>query len=112
MEPTVRTGLKYKHYSNLTPYGWNAVSRQAGTKNPDQARDNNPPSLLQQGQKYTIHVLSFVWGKRINWPFHSRINGNPRSHLAVKIFGTAGSGRGRHLLSDQRVGKESSKQKL
>ena len=51
----IPTGLSYKHNLNLSPYGWNIASRQAGMKYPDQVRDNNFLTLLQQGQEYAIH---------------------------------------------------------
>jgi len=80
------------------PYGLNVASSQAGTKHPDQVRDNNPPSLLQQGCEYAIHFWTFVWGKRISCPLHSSLGENPRGHLQVMISGTVGSSRGCHLL--------------
>ena len=42
------------------PYGWNIASRQAGTENPQKVRDNNPLSLLQQGQEYATHSWTFL----------------------------------------------------
>jgi hypothetical protein len=60
----------YKHYINLTS-GWNIASCQAGTKDPDQVRDNTP-SLWQQGWEYTIHSWIFI--------FHSPIRDNPRGY--------------------------------
>ena len=73
--------MRYKHYLNLAPYGWNAASRQAGTKDLDQVRDNNPPS-----QDYPIHSWTSVWGKRINCPFHSPVNDHPCSYPQVQTF--------------------------
>jgi len=57
------TGLRYKHYLNLAPQSWNVPSRQAGTKDPDQARNEDPLSLLQRGQENPIHMWTFIWGE-------------------------------------------------
>jgi len=57
----IPAGLGYEHYLNLAPYGWNISSCQAGTKNLDQVRDKNFPSLLQQSREYPIHTWTFVW---------------------------------------------------
>jgi len=59
----IPTGLRYEYYLNLAPYGWHISSRQAGTKNLDQVRDKDFPSLLQQSREYPIHTWTFVWSK-------------------------------------------------
>jgi len=79
------------------PYGLNIASSQAGTKNPEQVRNDNALSLLQQGQE-------------INCPFHSPIGTKFCSHLPIASFGMAGSSKGRHPLSNYQLGKVSSKQ--
>jgi hypothetical protein len=36
----ISTGLRYKHYLNLSPHGWNIASRQAGMEDSDKVRGN------------------------------------------------------------------------
>jgi len=60
----IPTRLRYDHYLDLMPYGWNIASSQACTKSPDQVRDKNHPSLLQEGQEYVIHSWTFVYGAK------------------------------------------------
>ena len=89
---------------NLTPYvyEWNIASILAGTKNPDQVRNNNPLPRLQQGQEYGAK----------NCPFHSPTGDNLHSHLPIALLGAVGSIRGRHPLSNYQVTKMRSKQKF
>jgi len=79
-------GILYLH---LRPYDWNIASSLAGTKNPDQVRNNNPLSHLQQGWEYGAK----------NCPFHSPTCDNLHSHLPISLLGAVGSIRGRHPLS-------------
>jgi hypothetical protein len=60
----IPTGLRYKHYLNLSPYGLNIASRQAGTEYPDQVRESIFLSLLQQGREYAIHSWTSIWGAK------------------------------------------------
>jgi hypothetical protein len=42
----IPTRLRYDHYLDLMPCGWNIASSQAYTKISDNVRDKNHPSLL------------------------------------------------------------------
>ena len=79
----VPAGLRYKHYLNLSPYGRNIASRQAGTKYSDQVWKDNLPSLLQHGREYAIHPWTFIWGKRIYSSFYHSVGDHPRSQPPV-----------------------------
>jgi hypothetical protein len=68
------------------PYGWNIVSSQACTKNPDQVRDKNHPSLLQEGWEYDIHFWTFIWDKIFVCPFYFLVSDNPHSHPSLETF--------------------------
>jgi len=90
------------NYLTLRPYNWNIASSLAGTKNPDQVRNNNPLPRLQQGQECGAK----------NCPFHSPTCDNLHRHLPITLLGVVGSIRRHHPLSNYQVTKVRSKQKF
>jgi hypothetical protein len=87
------------------PYGWNIFSNQACTKNPDQVRDKNHPSLLQEDWEYVIHSWTFVWGKRFVCPFYFPVSDNPHSHLPLETFVTVAAAGATISLVTSELGK-------
>jgi hypothetical protein len=60
----IPTRLRDKHYLNLAPDRWDVPSHQAGTKDLDQVRNKNLPSLLQQSREYPI-LTRILYGAKV-----------------------------------------------
>jgi hypothetical protein len=61
--------------------------------------------LLQQGEEYTAHSWTCMWGKQIDHLFHSPISDNLCHHQPITSLSVASSSTNHHALSNYQVRK-------